>query len=203
MHRRHLFSPLVKVGPQINMLENLGFTSCIDGWFRLSKMLSHRIGGERIFRWSLNGERFLDKTFHSKCSDGTWILHLLTYCWKNIALLCLIFHWMLFPLAERSAYSIWKWWAESFLPALGGAYFIFSPGQWTSCSEAGVLPSRTLCHLPLKTLYGKACKFSSQFKLQIVFGLLHLFVSSVDEDGMFSKKNSQNTYPVFGLQSAF
>lgn len=163
---------MVKVGPQIDMLENLSFTTCIDGWFRLLEIL--KIGGERIFRWSSNGDRFWIKLL--KCSDGTWILHSLIYCWKNIAVLCLFFHWMLFPFAERSAYSIWKWWAESFLPTLGGAYFVFSPGQWTGCSEAGVLSSHTLCNLPLKTLYGKACKFSSQFKLQIVFVCFTSFI---------------------------
>lgn len=47
---------MVKVGPQIKMLENLGFTSCTDGWLRLSEIL--KVGGERIFRCSLNGERF-------------------------------------------------------------------------------------------------------------------------------------------------
>lgn len=36
-----------------------------------------------------------------------------------------------------------------------------------------------------------------------MFVLLHLFVFSVDKDGMFSKKNSQNMYPVFASQAAF
>lgn len=78
-----------------------------------------------------------------------------------------VFRLNAFAFSERSAQSIWQWWAEGFLPALGGARFIFSPGQWTNCSEAGVLSSRTLCHLPLKTLSGKACKFISHSELQI------------------------------------
>lgn len=76
---------------------------------------------------------------------------------------------MLLPFAERFASSVWKWWAESFLPALGGAYFIFGPGQWTSCSEAGVLSSHIFCYIPLETLCGKACKFTWRFELQIAF----------------------------------
>jgi len=43
---------------------------------------------------------------------------------------------------------------------------------------------------------------SSYFKL-LLFVLLHLFVFSVEKDGMFSKKNSQNMYPVFGPHSPF
>lgn len=43
---------------------------------------------------------------------------------------------------------------------------------------------------------------SLNFKL-LLFVLFHLFVFSVDEDGMFSKKNSQNVYPFFGPQFAF
>lgn len=147
------------------MLENLGFASCIDGWFRLSKIL--KIREERVFGWSLNGGRFLNKASNSKCSDGTGILHSLTYCWENVALLCLGFHLMLLPFTGRSTHSIWKWWSESFLPALGGAYFFFSPWQWSSRSEPGVLSPHLLCHLPLETNYGKACKFSSQFKPHI------------------------------------
>lgn len=60
------------------MLENLGFSSCNDGSFRLSKIL--KIHEERILGWSLNGGRFLNKTFNWKCSDGPGILHSLIYC---------------------------------------------------------------------------------------------------------------------------
>lgn len=100
----------------------------------------------------------------------------LTYCWKKHSSSVIGFHWMLFPFAERSTYSIWKWWAESFFPALGGAYFIFGPGWWSSCSEAGVLSPHPLCHLPLKTLYGKACKLVHSSNHFCLFYYIYLYL---------------------------